>query len=167
MVLCTSVVTSRDAVPKSEMGSDHLRELPRGIVRSLLIPRFSSGVVEDYDEKQMLLQEMTELMEEEIRVQEENREQSNTQEIKAKEIRKRALENLKLKKDEDNDREDFTPTKKRNVNTDVLMFLKEKSTTKKELKQEELEIRREELKLSRTKFQLERQERLQKLEVEK
>ncbi|XP_041350998.1 uncharacterized protein LOC121369981 [Gigantopelta aegis] len=50
----------------------------------------SSGVVEDYDEKQMLLQEITELMEEEIRVQEENREQSNTQEIKAKEIRKRA-----------------------------------------------------------------------------
>ncbi|XP_041371921.1 uncharacterized protein LOC121385344 [Gigantopelta aegis] len=49
----------------------------------------SSGVVEDYDEKQMLLQEITELLEEEIRVQEENREQSNTKEIKMKTMAER------------------------------------------------------------------------------
>lgn len=55
---------------------------------------FRSGVVEEYDEKTALLDDILELKEEEEKVKETEKEKKSADDKKGKDVRKRALENL-------------------------------------------------------------------------
>ena len=65
-----------------------------------IIISFRSGTEEEYDEKIQLLTDVSELEKEEQTKKEVKIEKKKTEEEKAKEIRKRALENLNRRKDE-------------------------------------------------------------------
>lgn len=89
------------------------------------------------------------------------KEKKSTDYQKAKDVRKRDLENLS--KDEE---ENQTP-KKRTSSTNVMEYLQTKVNIENENKREELKLRSEELKLERRRFELEREERRERIETEK
>ncbi|XP_052692861.1 trichoplein keratin filament-binding protein-like [Crassostrea angulata] len=120
-----------------------------------------SGVVEEYDEKTALLDDILELKEEEEKVKETEKEKKSADDQKGKDVRKRALENLS--KDEE---ENQTP-KKRTSSTNVMEYLQTKVNIENENKREELKLRSEELRLERERFELEREERRERIETEK
>ncbi|XP_067681148.1 uncharacterized protein [Haliotis asinina] len=120
----------------------------------------SSGNTEEFDEKIALLEEITELREEEDRNREEEKSKKIAIENKGKEIRKRAMEGMSK------DHSEETTLNKRRSSTSVLDYLKCKSEQEVELRREELNIRKEELKLERERFEQEREERRQRMEME-
>uniref|UniRef100_A0A8W8JM80 Uncharacterized protein n=1 Tax=Magallana gigas TaxID=29159 RepID=A0A8W8JM80_MAGGI len=121
-----------------------------------------SGVDEDVTERTTLLDEIMELKEEEEREKKEEKEKKEKSENLGKEIRKRALECLTPKKDDESD-----IPKRRYSQTYLVDYLKEKSEMEIATKRTELELRKEELRLQKAQFDLDREERLQRMEVEK
>ncbi|XP_062621749.1 uncharacterized protein LOC134283306 [Saccostrea cucullata] len=79
-----------------------------------------------------------------------------------KEIRKRALECLTPKKDD----ESGAP-KRKNSQTCIVDYLKEKTELEVKTKNDDMEFRKEQLKLEKARFDLDRQERMQRMEIEK
>ncbi|VDI25740.1 Hypothetical predicted protein [Mytilus galloprovincialis] len=85
----------------------------------------SSGIDEEYGEKETLLDEILSLVEDEEKQKEKQKEKKKeTEENRGKEIRKRAMENLTPKKGDD-DSNDATPSK-RNSSGNIVGYLKEK-----------------------------------------
>uniref|UniRef100_K1Q6E3 Phosphatidylinositol-glycan biosynthesis class X protein n=1 Tax=Magallana gigas TaxID=29159 RepID=K1Q6E3_MAGGI len=125
------------------------------------MPKARKSVVEEYDEKTALLDDILELKEEEEKVKETEKEKKSADDQKGKDVRKRALENLS--KDEE---ENQTP-KKRTSSTNVMEYLQTKVNIENENKREELKLRSEELRLERERFELEREERRERIETEK
>ncbi|XP_056009994.1 uncharacterized protein LOC130051676 [Ostrea edulis] len=123
-----------------------------------------SGVDEDVSEKTNLLDDVIELKNEEEREKKEEKEKKDRSENLGKEIRKRALECLTPKK---NDECDLPVLKKKNSQTYLVDYLKEKSENEISMRKSEMEVRKEELKLEKAKFEMEREERMQRMEIEK
>ncbi|CAG2244685.1 unnamed protein product [Mytilus edulis] len=121
----------------------------------------SSGIDEEYGEKETLLDEILSLVEDE----EKQKEKKETEENRGKEIRKRAMENLTPKKGDD-DSNDATPSK-RNSSGNIVGYLKEKNDAELIYRRQELEVRKQQLQLEEEKFKLEKQERILKLENDK
>ncbi|XP_061181155.1 MAP7 domain-containing protein 2-like [Saccostrea echinata] len=121
-----------------------------------------SGVDEEITEKTTLLDEVLELKEEEERGKKEEKEKKEKSENMGKEIRKRALECLTPKKDDE-----CGAPKRKNSQTFLVDYLKEKTEMEMRTKSEEMEFKKEQLKLEKGKFDLDRQERMQRMEIEK
>ncbi|XP_061169194.1 uncharacterized protein LOC133178519 [Saccostrea echinata] len=123
-----------------------------------------SGVDETYGEKEILLDEIIELANEEEEKKRKDKSKAVKEETLCKDLRKRALENLTpSKSDEDQRNSGKLPRK----SSSVISFLKEKTETEKQSRDEELSLRREQLNLEKERFELEKKERLQRLEAEK
>ncbi|XP_076082240.1 uncharacterized protein LOC143052943 [Mytilus galloprovincialis] len=125
----------------------------------------SSGIDEEYGEKETLLDEILSLVEDEEKQKEKQKEKKETEENRGKEIRKRAMENLTPKKGDD-DSNDATPSK-RNSSGNIVGYLKEKNDAELIYRRQELEVKKQQLQLEEEKFKLEKHERMQKLENDK
>ncbi|XP_071162592.1 MAP7 domain-containing protein 2-like [Mytilus edulis] len=125
----------------------------------------SSGIDEEYGEKETLLDEILSLVEDEEKQKEKQKEKKETEENRGKEIRKRAMENLTPKKGDD-DSNDATPSK-RNSSGNIVGYLKEKNDADLIYRRQELEVKKQQLQLEEEKFKLEKHERMQKLENDK
>ncbi|VDI10902.1 Hypothetical predicted protein [Mytilus galloprovincialis] len=125
----------------------------------------SSGIDEEYGEKETLLDEILSLVEDEEKQKEKQKKEKETEENRGKEIRKRAMENLTPKKGDD-DSNDATPSK-RNSSGNIVGYLKEKNDAELIYRRQELEVRKQQLQLEEEKFKLEKQERILKLENDK
>ncbi|XP_052083542.1 cilia- and flagella-associated protein 251-like, partial [Mytilus californianus] len=123
----------------------------------------SSGIDEEYGEKETLLDEILSLVENEEKQKE--KEKKETEENRGKDIRKRAMESLTPKKGDD-ESNDATPSK-RNSSGNIVGYLKEKNEAEMVYRRQELEVKKQQLQLEEDKFQLEKQERIQKLENDK
>jgi hypothetical protein len=62
---------------------------------------------------------------------------------------------------------DLPLPKRKNSQTYLVDYLKEKSDNELTMRKSEMEMRREELKLEKAKFEMEREERMQRMEIEK
>lgn len=62
---------------------------------------------------------------------------------------------------------DLPVLKKKNSQTYLVDYLKEKSENEISMRKSEMEVRKEELKLEKAKFEMEREERMQRMEIEK
>ncbi|XP_061163417.1 uncharacterized protein LOC133172526 [Saccostrea echinata] len=120
-----------------------------------------SGVDETYGEKEILLDEIIELANEEEEKKRKDKSKAVKEETLCKDPRKRALENLTPSKSGRNSGK--FPRK----SSSLISFLKEKAETEKQSRDEELSLRREQLNLEKERFELEKKERLQRLEAEK
>ncbi|XP_062571216.1 MAP7 domain-containing protein 2-like [Saccostrea cucullata] len=121
-----------------------------------------SGVDEEVTEKTTLLDEILELKDEEERGKKEEKEKKERSDNMGKEIRKRALECLTPKKDDE-----CGAPKRKNSQTCIVDYLKEKTELEMKTKNDEMEFRKEQLKLEKARFDLDRQERMQRMEIEK
>ncbi|XP_062571682.1 trichohyalin-like [Saccostrea cucullata] len=123
-----------------------------------------SGVDETYGEKEMLLDEIIELANDEEEKKREDKSKAVKEESMCKSLRKRALENLTPSKSDEDQRNNSKMPRKC---SSVISFLKEKAETEKQSRDEEFSLRPEQLNLEKERFELEKQERLQRLETEK
>nr|XP_034328745.1 uncharacterized protein LOC117690037 [Crassostrea gigas] len=120
-----------------------------------------SGVDEVYGEKEILLDEILDLANDEEEKKKDDKSKAIKEEVLCKDIRKRALDNLTPSKSDENLKK--MPKK----SASVMSFLKEKAELEKKSKEDELALRREQFNLEKERFEIEKQERLQKLEMEK
>ncbi|CAC5382841.1 unnamed protein product [Mytilus coruscus] len=151
----------------------------------------SSGIDEEYGEKETLLDEINSFIGGGCRKTERKREREKGNRRKSgKDIRKRAMENLTPKKEmlvdqlfespkpntffnkfclyisSDDESNDATPSK-RNSSGNIVGYLKEKNEAEMVYRRQELEVKKQQLQLEEDKIQLEKQERIQKLENDK
>ncbi|CAC5389772.1 unnamed protein product [Mytilus coruscus] len=120
---------------------------------------------EEYSERESLLEEVIWLMEEEERKKDADKEKTASLEKASLDIRKRALETLTPTKDCDAE-EAIRPKKSKSFNN-ILSYLQEKKEVEMEIRKEEMEMKKQQLQFEREKFELEKNERRQRMDIER
>ncbi|XP_052090746.1 putative uncharacterized protein DDB_G0271982 [Mytilus californianus] len=124
-----------------------------------------SGINEEYSERESLLEEVIGLMEEEERKKDADKEKTASLEKASLDIRKRALETLTPTKD--CDAEEAIRPKKSKSSNNILSYLQEKKEVEMEIRKEEMEMKKQQLQFEREKFELEKNERRQRMDIER